>query len=661
MTLRGRIVIGTAAALLTLFSLVVLAILAITQTDSGREQIRQLLVSGLKQSVHGSLYVGRISDGFLTGVTIDSLEIRDPEDSLFIATGQVTAQYDVRDLLARRILLHDVHAEHPVVHIRQHENGQWNFRDVFPESKPTRFQAKQSNAFIVVDSAFVHNATFVLTLPWHPAPWLHRAALDSAIRFELTRKDHELRRTREGFSRTWRWTNGDVTIPVARISNPDTAGMLVHFTQLKVAEADPPFLFGNASGVVRQLGDSVWLDVSHVDLPGSAGRATGKVVWGSDLPVRYDVHVHADSMSLADIAWVYPTLPRTGVGRTELDIRTEPRNLHLTDFALSNLDVHSTRSHLSGKMAFVTGADTLGVTDVQLTASPVNFDLLRTLNGKPFPYNWQGDITGTVRASGGNLARFKVEDSQLRFADANVPGANAVASGKGELNIFAPAFTAFHNFAVNVSTLDLRTLQFLNKNFPRLNGTISGTTVLDSVWLDVRFSHAQITHSDGDGPQSHVSGNGRITWGDKYLTYDLDLQASPLAFATLQKSYANLPLRAQLSGPIRVLGQSPDLQFTTSLSGDGGTLAFDGRVDADPPEYAAHGGGSVSNANLRALLGNESLPHTSLNGTYALDITGDSLPNFNGTASASLLESAVGSATLMPSLARVRFDSGLVT
>ena len=661
MTLRGRIVIGTAAALLTLFSLVVLAILGITQTDRGREEIRRLVVSALKQRVHGSLYVGRISDGFFTGVTIDSLAIRDPEDSLFISTGQVTARYDLRDLLAQRILLHDVRAEHPVVHIRQHENGQWNFRDVFPESKPTAFQGKPNSPFIVIDSAFIRNATFVLTLPWHPAPWLKRAALDSAIRFELTRKDHDIRRTREGFSRTWRWTNGDITLPVARISHPDTAGMLFRFTGLKVAEADPPFLFANTSGVVRQLGDSVWLDIPHVDLPGSTGRAAGSVVWGSDLPIRYNIHVHADSMSLNDIAWVYPTLPRTGVGKTELDIRTEPKNLHLTDFALTSMDVRSTRSHLLGKMTFVTGADTLSVTDVQLIAAPVNFDLLRTLNGKAFPYDWQGDITGTVRASGGNLARFRVEDSQLRFADAHVPGAYTVASGKGGLNIFAPAFTEFHSFAVNVSTLDLRTLQYLNKNFPRLNGTVSGTTVLDSVWLDVRFSDARLTHRDGDGPESHVSGNGRITWGDKYLTYDLDLQAQPLAFTTLQKSYVNLPLREALSGPIRVSGQSPDLRFTTSLSGDGGTLSFDGRVDADPPDYGAHGIGSISNANLRTLLGNSSLPHTSLNGTYALDITGDSLPNFSGSASVSLLESQMGTTTLRPSLARVHFNDGLVS
>ncbi|MEO7218155.1 MAG: translocation/assembly module TamB domain-containing protein [Gemmatimonadaceae bacterium] len=661
MTLRGRIVIGTAAGLLALFSLVVVAVLAITRTDAGRQRVRGLIVSALKQQVHGSLYVGRITEGFFSGVTIDSLEIRDTDDSLFISTGPVSVEYDLRDLLDRRILLQNVHAEHPVVHIRQHENGDWNFREVFRSAEKSRFEPNQPRAFIVIDSATIHNATFVLTLPWHPSPWLKRAALDSAIRYELARKDHDIRRTREGFSRTWRWTEADVQIPLARISNPDTAGMLFHFAGLKVAEADPPFLFSNTSGIVRQLGDSIWLDIPHLDLPASTGRAKGKIVWGSDLPIRYDVHAHADSISLNDVSWIYPTLPRTGAGSTDLDIRTETKHPQLVDFALSNMDVRSTRSHLLGNMTFTTGEDTLIVSDVRLTASPVNFDLLRTLNGKSFPYNWQGDITGTVRASGGNLARFKVEDSQLRFADANVPGAYSVLSGKGMLNIFSPAFTAFNEFAVDVSSLDLRTLQYLNTNFPRLNGTVSGSAILDSVWLDVRFHDAQLAHRDGDGPESSVSGNGRVTWGEKYLTYDLDLDAHPLAFETLRKSYVGVPLHDSLSGPIRVLGQSPDLQVTTSLSGRGGTLAFEGRVDADPPVYGVHGVGTITNADLPNLLGNPSLPYTSLTGTYAVDIAGDSLPDFTGSASASLLESRAANTTLSPSKAYVHIGNGIVT
>ena len=661
MTLRGRIVIGTASGLLALFSLVVIAVLGITRTDAGRQRIRGLVVSALKQRVHGSLYVGRITEGFFSGVTIDSLEIRDPDDSLFISTGRVSVEYDLRDLLARRILLRNVHAEHPVVHLRQHENGEWNFREVFPPGKVSRFEPKEPRAFIVIDSATVHDASFVLTLPWHPTPWLKHAALDSAIRFELARKDHDIRRSREGFTRTWRWTDADVQVSQARISEPDTAGMLFQIANLKVAEADPPFLFSNTRGTVRQLGDSIWLDIPHLDLPASTGRAKGKVVWGGDLPIRYYVHAHADSVSLNDMAWIYPTLPRTGGGSTDIDIRSETKQPHLLDFALSNMDVRTNRSHLRGNMTFTTGEDTLIVSDVRLTASPMNFDLLRTLNGKPFPYNWQGDFTGTIRASGGNLARFRVEDSQLRFADANVPGAYSVISGKGMLNIFSPAFTAFNEFAVNATTIDLRTLQYLNPNFPRLNGTVSGSAILDSVWLDVRFHDAQLTHRDGDGPESNVSGNGRVTWGDKYLTYDLDLQAHPLAFATLQKSYVNLPLRDSLSGPIRIVGQSPDLRLTTSLSGSGGTLAFDGRVDADPPDYGVHGIGTVTNADLRSLLGKQSLPYTSLTGTYAVDITGDSLPDFVGSASAALLESRVANIAFRPSQAHVHFGNGLLT
>ena len=43
---------------------------------------------------------------------------------------------------------------------------------------------------------------------------------------------------------------------------------------------------------------------------------------------------------------------------------------------------------------------------------------------------------------------------------------------------------------MNVDQLDLRTLQFLNPDFPRVNGIVQGSAVLDSSWLDVRFRDA---------------------------------------------------------------------------------------------------------------------------------------------------------------------------
>lgn len=661
MTRRGRIVLWSAGVLFVLFALTVGAVVSLLTTSFGRAQVRTLIVSALRARVHGSFYLGEISDGFLGGVTIDSIAIRDPDDSLFVSAGRVTVHYDVRDLFDRRIALRNVHAEHPIVYIRQHENGDWNFRRVFPSGKHSPIKPGPSfGDFFTVDSATLRDATFLLTLPWHPSAHLHGAARDSAIRFELHRKDHVVRRTGEGFARTWRWSQGNLTLVHARISRPDSAGMAFDVSNLSVNEADPPFLFHNTTASIRKLGDSVWIDVPHWDLPNSTGRGKGKIWWGSGLPVRYAIHVIGDSVAMKDVAWVYPTLPVTGGGKSEIDIHTEPNNPHLTDYVLSKMDVRSTRSHLLGTMTFTLGMDTLIVKDVRLTASPVNFDLLRTLNGKPFPYDWQGDITGTVRASGGNLGRFKVEQSQVTFADANVPGAITRGSGNGELNIFAPAFTAFHEFYVNVETLDLRTLQYLNKEFPRVNGTVSGHATLDSVWLDVRFHDADLTHQDGPGPVSHATGSGRVTWGEKYLTYDLDMLTDSLSFTTLSRSYPMLPIRGMFGGPIRVLGQSPDLSVTAALGGPAGTITYDGRVDADPFTYGAHGTGTLTSTNLRTLLDMPTAPRTVLNGTYTVDVIGDSLADLRGAVGLSLAKSTVESTGLDSAVTRLRLDNGLV-
>src|SRR5205814_1822746 len=139
-----------------------------------------------------------------------------------------------------------------------------------------------------------------------------------------------------------------------------------------------------------------------------------------------------------------------------------------------------------------------------------DFDLLRALNGKPFPVDWRGQMYGAVRAHGGPLNRFYVDESDVTFRDAHVSGATSRVGGKGELNILQPALTSFRHFDVNAASLDLRSIEYLYPNFPRLGGTISGTATLDSSWLDVRFANADIVHRDGPGEPSHLTGNGRV-------------------------------------------------------------------------------------------------------------------------------------------------------
>jgi translocation and assembly module TamB len=646
--------------------LVVLGVIALsialvaTRSERGQAGLRRWVEARVASSIHGKLHIGRVSGNFLTGVTIDSLELRDEEDSLFVATGRVRLEYDPRDLVDRRLHFRRVDVEHPVVVLRQHENWSWNFKRMFSSGGPPQPKGPERGFgdFILLDSTHVRDASFRVTIPWHPDDSLRGARRDSAIRINIARKDHEIRRTAEGLTQTYRWSNAYAAVPFMRIADPDSVGKLFVIDTLHADETVPPFKWRNVAGVVRLNGDSVWLRAPHFDLPASTGHGEGKVVWGSDLPVRYAVRIWGDSVSLKDVAWVYPTLPTTGGGTMILDIRNE-RNLSQLDYALSELDVRTTKSRLRGSMTFETGGPVLAVHDVKLRADPVDWDLLRALNGKPFPADWQGKLTGTVTARGGPLTRFYVDAADMTFQDAHVPGAVSKLKGHGELDILLPAFTAFHKFFASTEHLDLRTLSRIYPAFPKIGGVVSGSAVLDSSWLDVRVSNAQLTHTDGPADPTRATGSGRITYGD-LMTYDLDLLAAPLSLTTLARSYPKMVLRGSLNGPIKVRGKSPDLTVTADLTGVAGHLTYAGHVDADSiGGYGARGSGTFDALNAPVLVG-LAKPITRLSGAYDVDVVGDSLATLIGPVAVRLGPSEVEGLKLTSGTSQMRFDNGIV-
>jgi len=667
---RRLVALVSVIALLVIGLVTVGTGLFITRTGYGQEELRKLIQGQLNSAIKGKVYLGPVSGGFLTGIQIDSFAIRDPDsDSLVISTGRITASYDPRDLMDKRLLLRDVDVEHPVVYFREHVSGRWNYKEVFrayeKKSNVPKAPGASFGDFVVMDSVRVHDGTFVLQQPWTPDDTLRGAKLDSAVRYTLARPDKEIRRVvdegKAGYARTWRWSKISGSFPHIRIADPDSNkfGRLFVFDTVHALESDPPFNFRNLHGTVRNLGDSIWVNVAHFDLPQSTGSGSGKIYWGNDLPIRYDITVHADSVALNDVAWVYPTLPRTGGGKATLHIGNEPANLRIIDYKLTNMDVTSTSSHLIGDMTFAVGGPVLVVKDVKMSAQPFDFALLRVLNGKPFPVDWRGQMYGSVRARGGPLTRFYVDESEVIFRDEHVRGATSRVGGRGELNILQPAYTTFHHFDVNAASVDLRKIEFLYPNFPRLGGIIAGTATLDSSWLDVRFANADITHRDGPGEPSHLTGSGRVTWGEKYLTYDLDAQAQPLSLGMIARSYPKMPLTGIVSGPIRARGTIADLQLTTNLQGSAGALSFDGRVDIDPPNYGIHGNGQMTALAVHQLLDSTRLggpvrPMT-LTGRYDVSLAGDSLPNLEGSAAIDVARADVDGVRLFPSLARLRF------
>lgn len=672
MTRRKLVALVAAAVLFTLGLAFIGAGLFVMHTTKGRGLVRDFVVPRIAGAVHrGSIHVGKFSGDFINGFEIDTLAIRDERNELFLSTGRIRVWWNWRDLIDNRLYISKATVEHPFIHIVQHENYKWNYKEIFedpnkkPDIRPKNPNARSITDFIVLDSVSARDGTFLLTLPWHPDDQLRGAARDSAIRYHLATPSKMVSKTFDGYGRTYAWRNGSAVLSHVRLADPDSDrfGRVFKIATLSVDEYEPTFKFRNVSGTVKHLGDSLWLDLPRFELPASRGYATGKVWWGSDRPVRYAIDIRGEQVALDDVNWVYPTLPHTGGGSLNLLIRNDPANERIIDFRIQNMDVRSTNSHLIGDMWFGTGARVLLVRNVNLRAEPITFDLIRTLNGKPFPYDWRGNITGTVRARGGPLTNFVVDEAHGRFDDAHVRGAVSRFSGKGELDILVPALTAFHSFDVNAEVVDLRTIEFLNPAFPRLGGVVSGTATLDSSWLDVRFSNAHLAHQDGPGEPSRFSGSGRVTTS-ALMHYDVSLNAEPVNIGMLARSKPFETLKevhGLFSGPLRLRGTAEDLEVAATLQGPGGAFSYEGRADLDSlGGYAAHGGGQFSNVLLPTLFARTNLPDGPLSGHY--DVSLDSIlltqSSIRGTVEMALDRTTIEGVRVAPAELKLRFADG---
>ncbi len=634
-----------------------------TRTTWGRDQVRTYVENLLNAKIQGKVYIGRVSGSLLTDLVVDSFTLHDLQDSLFIATGRVSVRFDPRDLIDRRILVSQVIIEHPYVRIAEDSMGVWNYRKIFPEGPPLPKRTTRGYGdYIVVRDAEIRDLSFDLVQRWRPPDSLRGVRRDSAVRYAMNRPDKIVRPSGSHYVQTRTWRNGFLRIPLARINDPDSSDQYFVVDRIDADEFDPPFQFRNGRATVRLLGDTTWLDVKHVELPGSVARGSGKVVRGNGLPTRYDLTIRSDSMAMADIAWVYPTLPTSGGGSMTLEIRSQ-RDPSVIDYVISDMDVRSMRSRLRGTMTFAVGGEVLGVNDVDMTMAPLDWVLIEQLTG-PLPYPWRGTLDGTVKASGGPVNRFRLDDAAFVFRDANVPGKGATARVRGELDILFPATTVFRGFDVELARLDLESIQYLNPAFARLDGYITGRTRLDSTWLDVRFRNADLTHHFEDAEPSRLTGNGRVTIGETTLTYDAALDVDPINLTSIARAWPELELvqRGAFSGPVRLQGTLADLELSAVLQGGAGRFAYDGRVDLDSVGgYGYRGTLQFRNANLRALYDTASMPVSALNGDAVLALTGDSVANYIGDVDVRLTRSTVDSALIYSgAVARLRFDDGIL-
>jgi hypothetical protein len=131
--------------------LLVAALAFLTQTQFFKDRLRSAIVASLADRFNGTFSLGTIRGNFLSGFSIDSLEITCNNQPV-IRTGAVSFRYELLPLFEKKLHAHALHIDHPSVRLLRSADGEWNINKVIkpaPDTPATEFT--WSGAFDTID------------------------------------------------------------------------------------------------------------------------------------------------------------------------------------------------------------------------------------------------------------------------------------------------------------------------------------------------------------------------------------------------------------------------------------------------------------------------------------------------------------------------------
>ena len=655
------IVLSLAAVLLVIAALAGGIAVWFLRTDSGHEFLRaraEAFLGGLIKG-RGRLHVGRVGGDLLTGITIDSIEVRDADDSLVVRTGPIGAHYNIGDFLDKRYVLTDLSIQRPVVNLRQHADFSWAFLRMLRGD--TVAHLGSARPLVRADKVTMHGATVILTMPWEPAPWHTGRQRDSVITTMIAAG--EIAHTSEGLKRSWRWTKLDLDGTALHASDPKAAGGSMDVAHLRADETFPPVTIREAKGQVKWFPDSVFFNLARVEFPASRGRARGAVRWKPNVPLQLDIRATGEYIALADLWWIYPTLPKEGGGRVDLHVRTDPREPQIIEYVLTNLDARSGASRLLGKFTVGVGGEQVRFTDLALGASPVTTKLLEAVLAAPLALKLDGDFRGIVNGPGGTLDKFVLSDVRATYTDARVAnGVPVVLRASGGLDFAARGHTAFRAFHVALSDLTPAVIRAVEPGAAKLPGTFAGDGVLTSAGPDsLIVRELTLAYTDSGGAPTQLTGNAVFVRGATgFERYDADLVASPLQVGALARAWPKIPVRGEFSGPLHITGDSRAARVLAELQGSAGEVTADATFEFASP-FGVHGTVTTRGLAVDVMGDKDGAPTSRVAAALRMDVHGDSLAVLEGTISAELGGSTFGGLDVTQGTVKLGFAAGRMT
>lgn len=611
---------------------------ALTQTSAGHALLARVFSDQSNRLVRGSISIGGIQGNFRNRLLLDSVVVRDTVGFPLAVFGRLEVRYQIANLLGNRIVLDQVYAVRPRIHLVKHRGGRLNFEEILRLGE--RAPGGGPGPLIDFRNVVLEDAILTVLTPWNPPGHLTTdAQRDSALRAQRLVPGRRIEEGgAEGLQQVRTIEGLTTRMSRLRIATPEGDPLLAVIESFSAQLNDPLVEIVDLRGEVTQARDTLWFTFERAALPATHGAAEGLVAWPSDT-VLFDFSFDAEAVSLADLRFVSPDFPDyTGHGQLE----AYSFDGNETQYLLRDLQLGDDASRITGTMtALAHRFRGLGFRGLDLMLRNVDIDVARPyLDTIPF----QGRVSGSLRADG-YFDNMRVA-LDWTFFDERIEGQppnRLVLSGPvvlgGEEGI------VFRAAEVAAADLDLATVR-LAAEAVILEGRMTGSGTLDGPWKDVTFT-GTLRHQDGERPTSEASGRVRLNTRTDLVAVDADLDFQPLSFSGIRRAFPDLTVQGDVAGPVRLAGPLDRLQVEANLRGELGHLFADGIVTVLPPRWGADSlRVRFAGLDLAAVRGDG--PSTTLDGQLLVTGTVDS-----GTAPTGELELFLG-----PSWIReVRLDS----
>ncbi|CAN5437964.1 hypothetical protein BH24GEM3_BH24GEM3_15100 [soil metagenome] len=532
----AKIVLGVVAVLLLL---VLAGVMVITQTNWGREQVRQIALRQIEGAAEGEVRIGRVEGNLLTGIRLADVSIVDTEGRPFIEADTIATRYSLMSFVRQRIVLSDLRMVRPVIVLDKPPGEEWNFARIFPTDTTVERDTLRRGfgSWVLLRDVEIVEGQMTVRSEWTPPDTLGPAERDSAIAVALSEESRpNIQRVPGGFQNIMEFRDLSARFPEMRLADPDSTNILIEvesFRSVALPFRPPAAEVHDLAGRLIMSQDSLWFRDLQARLPGSRLAAEGVYALESaELMLR----LRGEPVALADLRFLYPPLPEDGGGNLQLAVHQTNGKTAIT---AEDMELRIEDAGLAGRVGMVLG-DTLQLHDTDLRFTNLDTRLIQRM-APEVELPRHGRLTGRVVLAGTPEAM--QVDSDVTFADERAGTSRVFAVGE----VGAGDEIRLRNLRLRFDPLQADLARDMVPDLPR-GGVITGFATLDGYATGPLQLDSDLTWRDPRTGVSRVLATGGVSTGDEVRFSNLRVRFEPLRLDLLRGFAPQAPAGATLAG-----------------------------------------------------------------------------------------------------------------